>query len=294
MHGGTVIHIPPLGRLGAATHRAPFLLEITLKNVDLQELPASLRELSNSQPISFFYRELQEKVYYFFIRLFIISFVCTAALTFLLVRRGSLGGAIQRAAFCGFISLLLLALLLGTTLIYPYNISAFDNPRFEGALAAAPQIISLTEQARDTYNALSEHLGVMALSLEEISSQLEHINPLSHSGEVRVLHVSDIHNNPAAFDFIEKVTDSFQIDLIIDTGDLTDYGSELETELTARMSGLALPYLFLPGNHDSLQSIERLRQEGAIIIGLKPVEVAGLLIAGLADPAVENQKAEVV
>lgn len=293
LRGETVFVFPPLGRLRAITHRAPFLLEITLKNVDIDQLSASLRELSSSPALSFLHHEFQEKALYFLLRLSIITFFCAALFVLLILRRGGRARVIRRAAFCGLLSVLLLALIIGSTLIYPYNSSAFENPRFEGALAAAPWIIRLAEQAHDTVTALSGQLELVALNLEEISSRLDRFNPLPESGEIRVLHVSDIHNNPAAFDFIEKVTGSFQIDLIIDTGDLTDYGSELETELAGRLAGLDLPYVFVPGNHDTLQSIEMLRREGAIIVGPRPVEIAGLLIAGLADPAAAKETAEV-
>lgn len=222
-----------------------------------------------------------------------VTFFCSALIIFLLSRESSRRRALRRAALCGLLSVLILALLLGATLIYPYDTGAFANPRFEGALAAAPWIIGLAEQAADTVSALSEQLGVMAANLEKISSRLDQFSPPFESGGIRVLHVSDIHNNPAAFDLIDKVTESFQIDLIIDTGDITDYGSELETELMARLTGLPLPYLFVPGNHDTPQSVEMLRREGAIILEPEPVEVAGLRIAGLADPAAATQAPEV-
>ena len=292
LRGETVIVFPPFGRLRALTHYAPFLLEITLKNVDLGQLRASLQELSAAPAISFLQRELRDKAAHFLARQAIISFFCSALLLVVL-RRGSRRRLLQGALAGGLLCLLLLALLLGTTLIYPYDISAFKNPRFEGALAAAPWIIRLAGEAQDTVGILSEQLEVMAVNLEDLSSRLREINPPPDSGEIRVLHVSDIHNNPAAFDLIEKVTGAFQINFIVDTGDLTDYGSEIETELAARLARLPLPYLFLPGNHDSLESIELLRSEGALIIGEERIEIEGLSIAGLPDPASEQPTAEV-
>lgn len=291
LSGETVVVFPPLGKLRAATHLAPFLLEITLKNVDLDILSASLQELSALQDISFLQRELKEKLFFFTARQAAASFICSALITLILLRRGS--RQIRRALICGLLSVLLLGLLLGGTLIYPYNTGAFANPRFEGALAAAPWIVSIAERALETAAIMSEQFELMALNLEDVSNRLQLIRPVSDSSEIRVLHVSDIHNNPAAFNLIEKVTASFQIDLVIDTGDLTDYGSELEAELAARMARLPVPYLFIPGNHDSPQIIELLRREGAIIISPEPVEIGGLCVAGLADPAAENHSAEV-
>ena len=104
-----------------------------------------------------------------------------------------------------------------------YNTGAFANPRFEGALAAAPWIVSIAERALETAAIMSEQFELMALNLEDVSNRLQLIRPVSDSSEIRVLHVSDIHNNPAAFNLIEKVTASFQIDLVIDTGDPVSY-----------------------------------------------------------------------
>lgn len=277
----------------AVTHLAPLLLEITLKNVDLDQLSASLQVLSASPAVSLLQQELKGKLAFFLFRQSAVTFLCSGLVLFLFQRRNNRRQSLRRAAVCGLLSVFLLALLVGGTMIYPYDSSAFTVPRYEGALAAAPWIISLAGEARDTVAAMSEQLEMMALNLEDVSRRLDQINLSADSGEVRVLHVSDIHNNPAAFDLIEKVTDSFQIDLIIDTGDLTDYGSELEVELAARLARLPVPYLFVPGNHDSAESIEMLRNEGAIMLGPEPIEIAGLLIAGLADPAAENQGARV-
>ena len=292
LQGETVIVFPPFGKLRALTHHPPFLLEITLKNVELELLPASLKELSASPAISFLQKEFREKMAHFFLRQALISFFCSALILIILLRSDR-RRLLRSALAGGLLCLLLLALLLGATLIYPYDIGAFNNPRYEGALAAAPWIIRLAGEAQDTVSALSEQLEVMAVNLEDLSSRLHEINPPPDSGEIRALHVSDIHNNPAAFDLIEKVCDAFQIDLIVDTGDLTDYGSEIETELAARLARLPLPYLFLPGNHDSLESIELLRSEGALIIEANPVEIKGLRIAGLPDPASTEPSAKV-
>ena len=43
---------------------------------------------------------------------------------------------------------------------------------------------------------------------------------------VRVLHVSDLHLNPQAFDVIEQIVDQFAIDVVVDTGDINDWGTD--------------------------------------------------------------------
>lgn len=291
--GETVIVFPPLGKLRAATHWGPFLLKITLSTIDLEMLSSSIQEIPDLS--TFWIEQLREQLVYFFIRLAIISFICGSALLLMIgLRSGQPCRPVTGEALKGgFLTMLLLVLLLGATVLYPYQINAFANPRFEGALAAAPWIVDLSEQLLDTVNTLSEQLELIAVNLEELSGRMEQLQPAPETGEIRVLHISDIHNNPASLDLIEKIAAGFQIDLIIDTGDLTDYGSSLEAELAARMAGLPHPYLFLPGNHDTPQSIELMRREGALIIGTEPVEIGGLRIAGLPDPVSSNSTARV-
>ena len=46
-----------------------------------------------------------------------------------------------------------------------------------------------------------------------------------------LLHVSDLHLNPAGFDLMRQVVDQFQVDGVLDTGDITDWGSAPENQL---------------------------------------------------------------
>ena len=48
------------------------------------------------------------------------------------------------------------------------------------------------------------------------------------------------------------------MDLVIDTGDLTDYGTAIETGLAGQIKTTkGVPYLFIPGNHDSPEVIQQ-------------------------------------
>ena len=108
-----------------------------------------------------------------------------------------------------------------------------------------------------------------------------------------MLAVSDLHNNPAALNFIDKVIQTFKIDLIIDTGDITDYGTGLESALIKKISDIPVPYLFVPGNHDNPYIIEALQAAGALVMEDRTTEVAGLQVLALADPASRNHSMKV-
>ena len=279
--GDTVIFIPPVGELSAATHWLPLQLKITLLNVDLELLVEGLESMAGVQNLAFLEDQLREKLTFFVLRTTGIVFLCGAGSVYFLARQRRL----RRCLFGGLLAAALFMALFFGTLVLPYNIDAFNSPRYTGIIGAAPWVVNLSEQTMATITALGEQLEVMTANLHDLSEQLEQVQPAASQNGLRVLHVSDIHNNPAAFDFIEKVAGSFRIDLIIDTGDLTDYGTELESELVNRVVSLPVPYLFVPGNHDSPQAIEAMRREGIIVLENSMVEVEGLRVAGIADPS---------
>ena len=279
--GETVIFIPPVGELSAATHRFPFLLKITLLNVDLDVLVAGLEKLAASDNLAFFEEQLREKLGFFILRTTLLSFLCGAGAVFLLERQRR----VRRVLLGGLMAALIFSVLISTTLLLPYNIDAFESPQYKGILGAAPRVVNLAEQTLAAIKTMGEQLEVMTANLHDLSVQLDQVNPVFHENGIRVLHVSDIHNNPAAFDFIEKVAGSFKIDLIIDTGDLTDYGTEPETELASRAASLPVPYLFVPGNHDSSPVTGALNRAGVSVLENGLIEIAGLRVAGIADPS---------
>lgn len=79
---------------------------------------------------------------------------------------------------------------------------------------------------------------------------------------------------------------SSYIDFIVDTGDLTDYGTPLETLLLKRIGRLPVPYLFAAGNHDSPAVIEKLKKLPNVkVLQGNPVREKGLVVAGFPDPS---------
>ena len=103
-------------------------------------------------------------------------------------------------------------------------------------------------------------------------------------GTVRILHVSDIHLNPQAFDLIELVVDQFDIDAVADTGDITDWGTEPETQLLARIGRVGVPYVWVRGNHDSMTTQEAIAaQPNAVVLDGDAATVVGLRFWGIAD-----------
>src|SRR5690606_37727877 len=110
---------------------------------------------------------------------------------------------------------------------------------------------------------------------------------------IRVLHVSDIHLNPQAFDLMERTTEQFGIDAVVDTGDLTDWGTDPETQLIDRIGDLDVPYVYVRGNHDSRRTQAAVAaQPNAVVLDGDGAEVAGLQFWGIGDPRYTPDKSE--
>ncbi len=104
---------------------------------------------------------------------------------------------------------------------------------------------------------------------------------------ITVLHVSDIHDNPQAFDVIDQLEEQFAIDLVIDTGDIVSWGgTQFEHDQLTAIGQLDVPYVYIMGgNHDGSSTAAAIAaQDNAIVLDNEVAEVEGLTIAGIGDP----------
>ena len=281
--GETELVIPPLGEVKANTHHLPVTLSATVERIDLALLQHELMAIIDpDQYVLSIIPRARTAFYYFLAKLCFVGGIAGLIGGLCLGRRGF--KQLWRAFAVGLLSVVLLLGCLG--LDFDWN--TLENPRYEGALEAAPWALSLIDQGLTQLPAFSAKLSLVAGNLNRLFSQVDKLDSLANvGGELKVLHVSDIHNNPAGLEFIGRVIEGFGVDLVIDTGDLTDYGTALETELTRKIKTLDVKYLFIPGNHDSpevLKSISRFPNVTVLEEGL--FEYEGLTIMGWTDPAV--------
>jgi hypothetical protein len=60
--------------------------------------------------------------------------------------------------------------------------------------------------------------------------------------EVRILHVSDVHSNPLGAEVARRLADSFRVQAVLDTGDLTSFGYAIEARIGDVIAGVKVPY----------------------------------------------------
>src|SRR5699024_2104487 len=160
------------------------------------------------------------------------------------------------------------------------------QPKFEGLLSQATYIADISQSTVVDYasyrDTLAEFVGqVSALYIAADSLPVG----LSSEELITVLHISDVHDNPQAFDVVEELDSQFAIDLVIDTGDIVSWGTQFENDLLHPIGGLDVPYVFVSGNHDGQATSATIAaHDNAIVLENEVAEVGGLTIAGIGDP----------
>ncbi len=279
--GYTVLKIPPVGEVKAQTHKTPVRINISLENIDLDRLKKVLAEGTEEAELAVEARQvLAGTVRRFIYHTLALSFAGGVFGLLVLQRR-----RIKELVTGGLIGLATVSvILLGT--YYTFDIKRFQNPEYEGVIKAAPWMIGLAQESLATVDTWSKQMKGIAANLNGLFQRVDSLQAISPGeGEIKVLHVSDIHNNPASFEFIGQVVKTFGIDLVIDSGDMSDLGTPLESVLLERVKKLQVPYIITPGNHETPSIVQELRKTPNVkVIEGGIVNVKGLKIAGIADP----------
>lgn len=280
--GATEISIPPLGSISAATHKTPVGIHITLESIDFDFLGRVIADVKDQDQLLQLVRTQAAEVLRLYIaRLLVLAF--TGGLAGGLLLGYHRWDAYFRAGIGG---LLVAAMMLVMTYC-TYRVDNFQSPKLNGVLEAAPWMVDMAEKAVAEIQELNDRLQIVAGNLSSMLERLEQMEPTGNiDGNVKILHVSDIHNHPAAFGLIKQIVDSQEINFVVDTGDLSDYGTILESLLTKELPKLSVPYVFIPGNHDSPTSLEALEKyENVVVLDEEVIEIDGVKIFGVADPA---------
>jgi predicted phosphodiesterase len=280
--GGTTVDVPPLGQLQLDTHDGPVRLGVrieTLRTDAAQAIvadPDQLRGLGDEAQ-----SDLRAGMVDLVLRTGLVTVVGAAALGLLVFRRR--WRRVVAATGAGLGALLLTAGVSAAT----FDERSLAEPRFTGLLASAPTAIGDVRDLVARFDVYQLQLGRLVSNLSELYSVTSRL-PVFAAGDqtVRVLHVSDLHLNPAAFDVVRSVVTQFGVEVVVDTGDITDFGSVPEQSFLSEISSVGVPYLYVRGNHDSAATQAAVAAEpGAVVLDdLGPVEVAGLRFLGQGDP----------
>lgn len=279
--GRTELRLPPLGQVSAPTHRSPVTLEAQVEEVDVDRLQALL---GTNEPEDRLRAEVSADL-----ELLLRSFALRALLA--AAAAGALAGALVPRrrwphALAGMVGGLLAVGLLLAGAWRGYDAEAFREARFEGPLERAPEVLATVRRHVDGLDDVRKRVEVLGDQVAELYAVASSDGVAAAAeGEVRILHVSDIHSNPLGLEVTRQLAEGFRVHAVLDTGDLTSFGLPLEARLGELVRQIPVPYLFVPGNHDSHSNRASLDEvENVELLDGRVVEVAGVRILGIADP----------
>lgn len=276
----TVMLLPPVGEVSFDTHTAPVRIEARVQGVDIAKAEAlfysdtGFSELTETAPEAITAAAAKNATLN---ALFAAAGAGLAVgLTFRRVRRALVAGGCTVA-------------LVGASVVatsVTFKPESLYQPKFDGLLSQATYIADLGQATAADYQSyrstLAEFVGQVSalyIAADSLPVGLDQENLLT------VLHVSDIHDNPQAYDVIEQLNSQFAIDLVIDTGDIVSWGTPVETQQLGVIGELDVPYVFVAGNHDGAAAEAKIaEQPNATVLQNEVVTVAGLRIAGIGDP----------
>ena len=278
--GGTDVNLPPLGSLAVRSHSGPVHLTIDLATLDAARTRALLVQPDGvNRASATAVDDITQGVARLALRGVAAGLLGAMALAALVFR------SMRRVALCGGLALLAVTGSLATALL-TFRQQALAEPRYQGLLQNARAVVGDARRIADQYDAYRDQLQRMVVNVSRLYTTISTLPVyVPPDDSIRVLHISDLHLNPAAWSVVATVVEQFDIDVVVDTGDITDWGTEPEASFVAPIGALGIPYVYIRGNHDSAFTAAAVaRQSNAIVLDNSFATVAGLTFAGIGDP----------
>lgn len=277
--GGTRLVVPPLGAVTAGTHRWPLRIEARLDRFDAADF-----RIADARQRSGMRRDVADDVRRLLARLIVRALAVAAAagaVGALLVGRRRWTTALTGTAGA--------TLTVGTLLAVTaasYQPDALASARFDGPLTRAPAVLAALGGDGGAGRAATLGHQVDALMATAGPAAVGDGPELGDLGDdVRILHVSDLHSNVQGALLALELAERFDVDAVLDTGDLTSFGYPIESSIGDVLDRADVPWLFVPGNHDSRELRTALgARQGITVLDGNVVNVKGVRILGVSDP----------
>lgn len=286
--GVTDIGLPPFGKITADTHLAPIRFSATLQDVRVPRLSDVIAERGTTGLVADVEDDALDRIGPFAMRVLAAAMLGALVLSVLVFRtRWRRVGACLLAAF----------IAVGGSEAIAWNTfrpSAFLSPTYSGSLALAPKLIGPVRHATDRIEDFRAELTRVVDGAVRAYTSIQ-TAPVQDMNVVRVLHISDVHLSPLGLDFAREIARGFEVDFVLDTGDLTSFGTRPEDLVVSEVRSFDRPYVFVRGNHDSrtLQAALGAIPSAAVLDG-NEAEVEGLTLYGLGHPVfTPNREASV-
>ena len=238
--GLTDIDLPPLGRITANTHRGPLRFTATLQEVSVPDLTRDLSQEGPDGLVSAVQHDALASLGSYAAWAFVAAMVGAVALSLLVFRLR------WRLVAVACVAALVAAGGSELSVWATFRPSAFLAPRYSGSLGLAPKLIGPVRTATGRIADFRAELEQVVDGAVRAYAAIP-IASLANGAEIRVLHISDVHLNPLGLDFAREVAEGFDVNFVIDTGDLTSFGTPAEQLILSQIPAFRRPYLFVRG-----------------------------------------------
>ncbi|UDY37335.1 metallophosphoesterase family protein [Dermatobacter hominis] len=164
------------------------------------------------------------------------------------------------------------------------NTNELADMRTTGALALIPDGATNATRFFDDRDRFADNVASSTGATTDLYAGLFGTADPDHPDVVRILHISDLHLNSAALSFAGQLARTFDVDVVANTGDDADWGSEVESEILGGPVGIDVPYLWVRGNHDTQATQAANAAEGAVVLDGTETTVDDLVFFGVGDP----------
>ena len=175
----------------------------------------------------------------------------------------------------------------------PDQLSSFSTTGLLGTVRSNAGLLASVEARAAQVTPYVTNLLALSAALQEKFVPAD----ISKPPAARFLLVSDIHG-ANQYSMMKRIIDDEHITAVIDSGDLINFGSVTEAEVSGiftSIKNLGVPYIFVRGNHDASsltdQTLLQRMAKIANVMLLEPtpqsyaeVSVNGVVIAGFNDP----------
>lgn len=279
LSGSTTIRLAPLGTIEIDTHGAPVAIELRVNELRPDEAERIAADPSVLEGLEDDLAADAEGILFDLARRAMVVAVIGGLV-------GALAARLRwQNAVAGAATGVLVAGGLTAVTVVTFRAEAIAEPRYTGLLTVAPSAVGDVEALVERFDDYREQLAALVGNVVTIYRAAEQLPTLDPGDEaIRVLHVSDLHNNPQGYDLVEQLAADFEVDVVVDTGDISDWGTPAEAQLVQRIADVDAPYVFVRGNHDSRRIETAVARQGATVLDNEATDVAGLRIWGAGDP----------
>ena len=277
--GDTVVEVPPLGTITFDTHDGPLALHAQVAALDADVTQQTLAGQTPDTELD----QVPDQVRSLLWKVYLQALVCAvigAALAVLLVWRRPRWAAMTAGATA---AVLVLSGIAGAA---TWNERSLAQPRYSGLLVFVPRVVGDADTIVNNFEEYGQQLGNLVQNVASLASAARDLPTFEGSpGSIRALFVSDIHLNPNVWPIMRSIVEQYDIDVVLDTGDIADHGTTLENSLLRPIESLGVPYVYIRGNHDSASTAAAIEaMSNTTVLNDDIREVAGLTIAGAPDP----------